>query len=247
MLSSSPTRILIVEDDPILARTISNGLREQGYEVELAVSGPQAVNRGVEQAHNIVLLDLTLSDESALGVLRCLREGNENANIIMLTPIDFRQERIAGLEAGADDFIVKPFSMSELVARVEAALVRARSRPKSILEIGQISMDLTTRKVTRSGRPVQLTPTEFRILEILMRNQGKVVTRKMLCEFLWNPEWEGVTNVIEVHINRLRGKINNGREPQMIFTVRGSGYTLRWDPDAAPPRQDYFASAEPHI
>ncbi len=175
------------------------------------------------------MLDLALEDESALGVLRCVREVNENVNVILLSPLDFRQERTAGLEAGADDFVIKPFAMHEVRARVEAALIRSRTRPKSLIEIGPLVLNLNQRKVTNQGRVVSLTPTEFRILEILMRNMGKPVTRRMLCEFLWDPDWEGVTNVIEVHINRLRTKLRCDDEHQLIHTVRGTGYMLRWN------------------
>ena len=130
---------------------------------------------------------------------------------------------------GADDFLIKPFAQVELNARVEAAVIRSRTRPRSILEIGPIVMNLTSRKMTYYGENIPLTPTEFRILEILSRNQGKTVTRRMLCEFLWNPDWEGVTNVIEVHINRLRTKLREQSQEQVIYTVRGSGYALRFD------------------
>lgn len=223
-------KVLVIEDDPVLGKAVTQGLSDQGYQCQLIIDSAAAVRIAQQEQFHVILLDLALEDDSALGVLRCIREVYDNANIIVLTPLEFRQERIAGLEAGADDFIIKPFAMNELRARVEAALIRSRTRPKTMLEVGPLTMDLTARKVVRNGRQIPLTPTEFRILEILMRNQAKVVTRRMLCEFLWNPEWEGVTNVIEVHINRLRTKItNDSMEPQMIFTVRGSGYSLRWD------------------
>ncbi len=223
-------KILIIEDDSVLARALSQGLAAKSYECQVATTGSEALKKSESASFQIVILDLALEDESGLGVLRCLREANENLIIIILTPLDFRQERLAGLEAGADDFLIKPFAMDEMLARVEAALIRFKTRPKSLVEVGPISMDLSSRRVTRNGRSIPLTPTEFRILEILMRNQSKVVTRRMLCEFLWQPEWEGVTNVIEVHINRLRSKLTLNNEQRVIFTVRGSGYTLRWDP-----------------
>lgn len=236
MTQPEPTiQLLVIEDDPILGRAISQGLTDQGYGCQLATDGKQALQLVESGSYQIVILDLALEDESGLGVLRCVREANENANILILTPLEFRQERLAGLESGADDFIIKPFALDELRARVEAASIRAKTRPKSILEVGPLNMDLTARKVSRNGRQISLTPNEFRILEILMRNQGRAVTRRMLCEFLWQPDWEGVTNVIEVHINRLRSKLSGGVEPQMIFTIRGSGYCLRWDPSVPPP------------
>lgn len=227
--------ILLIEDDPILTKALSQALNDQGHNCETVSDGLGAIARIQEKSFQIIILDLALTDETGLGVLRCLRELDDTASIIVLTPLEFRQERLSALASGADDFIIKPFSMAEVRARVDVAWVKTRSRAKLILEVGPMQMDLSSRKVLRDGRLLQLTPTEFRVLEILMRNQGKVVTRRTLCEHLWDPKWEGVTNVIEVHINRLRTKINNGNEPQMIFTVRGSGYTMRYEPNAPPP------------
>ena len=232
-----PVKLLVVEDDHVLGKTITNGLTEEGYHCRLASSGVQALEMAQAENYQIVILDLALEDESALGILRCVREANENANVIILTPLEFRQERKAGLEAGADDFLIKPFALHEMRARVEAALIRSKARPKSLLEIGPLSMNLTTRKVTCAGKQLSLTPTEFRILEILLRNNGKVVTRRMLCEFLWEPGWEGVTNVIEVHINRLRSKLKSAETHPTIQTIRGSGYALQWVPDSSSGRE----------
>ncbi len=226
--------ILVVEDDPILSKALHQALSDQGYECESVESGKDALTRVRARPFPVILLDLALTDETGLGVLRCLREADDNANIIVLTPLEFRQERLAALSHGADDFVIKPFSMAEVRARVDAAWIKSRTRQSTMLDVGPLAMDLASRKVMRGEREIQLTPTEFRVLEILMRNQGKVVTRRMLCEHLWDPDWEGVTNVIEVHINRLRSKINNGTDSQMIFTVRGSGYTLRFESEATP-------------
>ncbi len=223
-------KLLVIEDDPILGNSITRGLVEQGYHCRLASNGEEAMKLAGNEPFHVVILDLALQDKSGLGVLRSLRGANEHASVIILTSMDSHQERMAGLEAGAEDFLIKPFALTEMSARVEATLVRSRIRPISVLSVGPISMDLTLRKVTRSGRQLNLTPTEFRLLEILMRNQGEVVTRRMLCESLWSSEWEGVTNVIEVHINRLRRKMSSGAEPRMIFTIRGRGYSLRWEP-----------------
>lgn len=240
ILMTQNKELLIVEDDPILGRNISAGLTEHGYTCTLVTSGAEAAQLAAENQYRVVLIDLALEDESALGVLRCIRESNDNASIVMLSPLEFRSERLMGIEAGADDFVIKPFVMREVLARVEVAIIRSGTRPKSQLDIGPLSMDLSARKVSRERTTINLTPTEFRILEILMRNQGKVVTRRMLCEFLWNPEWEGVTNVIEVHINRLRTKIERPNGPQLIHTIRGSGYSLRW---AAPEPNGHTSTA----
>lgn len=233
MSTEKPLRILIVEDDQVLGKTVKDNLSENGFLCDLAMDGATAVGMVQQTDYKLIILDLALEDDSGLGVLRCVHEARENASIILITPLSFRLERQAGLEAGADDFVLKPFSMNELRARIDAAVVRSRTRPKSQLELGPLKMDLTARRVTRSDRLISLTPTEFRILEILLRNQGKVVTRRMLCEFLWNPDWEGVTNVIEVHINRLRSKMTREGEVKLIHTVRGSGYVLRYEVESA--------------
>ncbi|QDV27861.1 response regulator transcription factor [Aureliella helgolandensis] len=221
-------KVLVVEDEPILGRAISTGLADHGYDCILANSAKEAAALAQSDSFPIILIDLALDDDSGLGVLRCIRESNENASILLLTPLEFRAERVMGIESGADDFVIKPFTMRELLARVEVSLVRSKSRPSSYIEVGPLAIDLTARRAVRDGKQIALTPTEFRILELLMRNQSKVVTRRMLCEFLWNPEWEGVTNVIEVHINRLRAKIEDQTTANLIHTVRGSGYCLRW-------------------
>ena len=223
-----PVTLLVVEDDPVLGKTIANGLAQEGYCCRIASSANRAVELASTEDFNIVILDVSVQNNSGLSVLRRIREANEDANVILLTSLESREERRAGLEEGADDFLIKPFALNEMHARVEAALIRLRTRPRASIEVGPISMNLTSRKVSHNGKQVQLTPTEFRILEILMRNEGRVVTRKMLCEFLWDPDWEGVTNVIEVHINRLRTKLKDGAERQLIHTVRGRGYSLRW-------------------
>jgi two-component system OmpR family response regulator/two-component system copper resistance phosphate regulon response regulator CusR len=136
-------------------------------------------------------------------------------------------DRVAGLNAGADDYLVKPFAFPELTARLNAVCRRTSHRPSSSIVVGPIQLDLTNRRVTRDGTDIELTPTEFSLLEFLMRHAGQVVTRKMLCEHLWEADWEGVTNVIEVHINRLRGKIDRSFSDALIQTVRGRGYVLR--------------------
>jgi len=237
MNQASPTsRLLIIEDDAELGAAMLQQAEQQGYVCTLASSGAEGVRLAEQEEYTVIVVDLTLDDESGLRVLRRVREANEGISLLILTQLEMRQERLAGLEAGADDFLLKPFSMEELRARLEAAVIRSARRIRSELEIGPVYMDLTSRKARRSGRLLALTPTEFRILEILMRNHGTAVTRRVLVEFLWQPEWGGGTNVIEVHINRLRNKLSNGgTEPQLIFTQRGSGYLMHWDPDAPPP------------
>ena len=147
--------------------------------------------------------------------------------MLVLSAMGSVEDRVAGLHAGADDYLVKPFAFSELTARINAICRRSQSRPSSTLETATLRLDLTTRRVTREDKEIELTPTEFSMMELLMRYSGQVVTRKMLCEHLWEADWEGVTNVIEVHINRLRGKIDRGFGEPLIQTVRGRGYVIR--------------------
>jgi two-component system OmpR family response regulator/two-component system copper resistance phosphate regulon response regulator CusR len=159
--------------------------------------------------------------------LEKLRREGIKTPVIVLTALGSVQDRVAGLTKGADDYIVKPFELPELMARIDAVCRRTTIKPAAFLETGQLSLDLTTRRVTCGGHEVDLTPTEFSILELLMRHAGQVVTRKMLCESLWESDWEGTTNVIEVHINRLRGKLQKAGKEGTIHTVRGRGYALR--------------------
>jgi two-component system OmpR family response regulator/two-component system copper resistance phosphate regulon response regulator CusR len=147
--------------------------------------------------------------------------------VLVLTALGSIDDRVTGLNRGADDYLVKPFAMSELLARVEALSRRSTMKPSVVLSVGELMLDLPTRRVTCSGALIELTPTEFSILELLMRHAGQVVTRKMLCESLWESDWEGTTNVIEVHINRLRTKLQRNAKESLIHTVRGRGYALR--------------------
>lgn len=228
MKSELPLNILLVEDDHELASSIQESVRLHQNGCEVVRTGASAIEAARGKKFDIVMVDLCLADNSGIRVVRHMREVDDNATLLIITPLSFHKERIVALECGADDFVIKPFSSEELNARIAAAGVRARVRPKAFLELGPLRMDLTKRRVERDDRTISLTPTEFRILEILLRNKNQVVTRRMLCESLWNPEWEGVTNVIEVHINRLRSKLKKKDEPQLIHTVRGSGYALMW-------------------
>jgi len=156
-----------------------------------------------------------------------LRQAGVRTPVLMLTAMGSVENRVDGLKAGADDYLVKPFAFPELLARLEAICRRAGDRPSTTLQAGPLSLDLTNRRVTRDATEIILTPTEFSLLEFLMRYAGQVVTRKMLCEHLWESDWEGVTNVVEVHINRLRGKVDKGFSTPLIQTVRGRGYVLK--------------------
>jgi two-component system OmpR family response regulator/two-component system copper resistance phosphate regulon response regulator CusR len=179
------------------------------------------------QQFDAIILDLMLPGRPGLDVLKELRGMGIQTPVIALTAMGAVEERVNGLNAGADDYIVKPFALTELLARLEAVCRRTVTRPPAVMQAGQLTLDLATRRVTRGEKEIELTPTEFSLLELLMRYAGQVVTRKMLCEHLWETDWEGATNVIEVHINRLRGKLDKGYTDSVIQTVRGRGYALR--------------------
>ncbi len=219
--------LLVIEDDPLIGKTLHQGLCELGHGCMWAKDGKRGLELAGGQQFDAIILDLMLPGCPGLEVLRTLRAGGIQTPVIVLTALGSVEERVDGLKAGADDYIVKPFALVELTARLEAVCRRTVSRPAAVMQAGPLTLDLTTRRVTRDGKEVELTPTEFSIVELLMRYAGQVVTRRMLCEHLWETDWEGATNVIEVHINRLRGKLDKGHEGSVIQTVRGRGYALR--------------------
>jgi two-component system OmpR family response regulator/two-component system copper resistance phosphate regulon response regulator CusR len=179
-----------------------------------------------EQRADAIVLDLMLPGQPGLDVLRGLRERGVHTPVVVLTARGAVEERVAGLQFGADDYLVKPFAFVELLARIEAVCRRTSARPLATLACGDLTLDLTTRRVTLDDREVELTPTEFSLLELLMRYAGQVVTRKMMCEHIWGFDWDGPTNVIEVHVNRLRRKLDRDRNDSVIRTVRGRGYAI---------------------
>jgi two-component system OmpR family response regulator len=219
--------LLLVEDDHVLGKAIQRGLADAGHACKWVRSGQQGLSEASSQRFDAVVLDLLLPDLAGLDVMKRLRQGGLRTPVLMLTALGSVEDRVGGLNAGADDYLVKPFAFPELIARLEAICRRVQDRPGTTLAAGPLTLDLTVRRVTRGSDEIALTPTEFSLLEYLMRFAGQVVTRKMLCEHLWESDWEGVTNVVEVHINRLRGKIDRGYDEPLIQTVRGRGYVLR--------------------
>jgi two-component system OmpR family response regulator len=219
--------LLVIEDDPVLGKALQRGLNEAGHLCEWVRNGRKGLDEARSQRFDAVVLDLMLPDLGGVDIMKSLRSEGIRTPVLMLTAMGSVEDRVNGLNAGADDYLVKPFAFPELTARLEAIGRRVADRPSSTMCVGPLSLDLTNRKVARGGTELSLTPTEFSLLEYLMRYQGQVVTRKMLCEHLWESDWEGVTNVVEVHINRLRGKIDRGFDEPLIQTVRGRGYVLR--------------------
>lgn len=219
--------LLIIEDDQALGKALQRGLSEAGHPCVWERNGQSGFEQARTQRFDAIVLDLMLPDLSGMEVISRLRQAGVRTPVLMLTAMGSVENRVDGLKAGADDYLVKPFAFPELLARLEAICRRAGDRPSTTLQAGPLSLDLTNRRVTRDATEIILTPTEFSLLEFLMRYAGQVVTRKMLCEHLWESDWEGVTNVVEVHINRLRGKVDKGFSTPLIQTVRGRGYVLK--------------------
>jgi two-component system OmpR family response regulator len=218
--------IAIIEDDPVIAKAVRTAAEEAGHSCTVVPDGASAVRDNTILACDLAVLDLMLPKLGGLEVLRQARSAGVKTPVIVLTALATVPDKLGGFDAGADDYLVKPFEMDELLARIDAVHRRTAHKPSMELIAGDLCLSLSTKRVTVAGRSVDLTPTEVSILELLMRFQGQVVTRKMLCEHVWGFDWDGPTNVIEVHINRLRGKLDRGRDASLIQTVRGRGYAL---------------------
>ena len=222
-------QVAIVEDDPIIAKAVSAAVTDAGHDCRWIADGSAAERDTSLIASDLIILDLMLPGTDGLSVLKSARARGVRTPVIVLTARGLVAEKLRAFEAGADDYMVKPFEMDELLARIEAVHRRTADKPALTLAIGGLHLSLANRRASLDDRSIDLTPTEFNILELLMRFHGQVVTRKMLCEHVWGFDWDGPTNVIEVHINRLRGKIDKHREVSMIRTIRGRGYALTCD------------------
>jgi two-component system OmpR family response regulator len=220
-------QLLVVEDDHVVGKALRQGFLEANFECQWVRDGERGLELARTQQFDAIVLDLLLPRRNGLDVLKELRAAGIQTPILLLTALGDVDQRVAGLTTGADDYLVKPFSFPELLARIKAVCRRSMTRPSPLLEAGEVCLNLGTRRVTRGGVEINISPTEFSILELLMRHAGQVVTRKMLCEHIWYADWEGMTNVIEVHINRLRSKIDRGFETSAIETIRGRGYVIR--------------------
>lgn len=221
-------RILVVEDDEVAAEYVKKGLSEAGHVVDLAADGDMALEMAQAADYDALILDRMLPKRDGLQVLMDLREGGDATPVLILSALGETDHKVEGLRAGGDDYLAKPYSFMELLARVEA--IGRRSDPTAAvtkLKVGDLEMDLLARTVHRGGQKVLLQPREFRLLECLMRNAGRVVTRTMLLEKVWDYHFDPQTNVIDVHISRLRGKIDKEFGTPLLHTVRGAGYRLQ--------------------
>jgi two-component system OmpR family response regulator len=222
-------RALVVEDGSKMAALLRRGLLEEGFAVDVAATGEDGSWLGTENEYDVILLDVMLPDVDGFEVCRRLRAAERWAPILMLTARDGVQDRVAGLDAGADDYLTKPFSFDELFARVRALLRRGPSERPAVLEVGDLSLDPATRRVTRDGHEVDLTPKEFALLELFLRHPGEALTRTRILEHVWDFAYDGDSNVVDVYVRYLREKVDRPFGRRSIETVRGVGYRLRED------------------
>ncbi len=218
--------ILIAEDDQTLAKFIREGLEGENYRVDVYEDGEQARSAAMESEYDVVILDLNLPRLDGVSILRQLRIKKPSLPVLVLTQRTRVEDRVQCLDTGADDFLAKPFSFSELSARIRALLRRSHVPSESVLKVADLRLDRTQRVVERAGRRIDLTTKEFSLLEYLMRNAGRKVTRSMIIEHVWNLTFDTTTNVVDVYINYLRRKIDDGHAAKLIHTVRGVGYEL---------------------
>ncbi|MCJ7830055.1 MAG: response regulator transcription factor [Desulfobacterales bacterium] len=224
-------RLLLVEDDAKIAAFVLKGLREAGYAVDHASDGEEGLFLALDTPYDAAIVDIMLPKRDGLSVVREMRRRKNNTPVIILSAKSTIDDRIRGLQTGADDYLTKPFAFSELLARVQALIRRASGSSESTrLALGDLSMDLLRREVVRDGQTIELQPLEFALLEYLLRSAGRVVSRTMIMEHVWDYNFDPQTNVVEARICRLRDKIDKGFDRKLIHTVRGVGYVLRQTP-----------------
>jgi len=220
-------RILLVEDEAPLAAVLKHGLEEHGYAIDLASTGEEGLAFATTEPYDLVVLDVLLPDVDGFSVCRRLRAAGRNMPVLMLTALDSVEDRVVGLDSGADDYLAKPFDPRELLARVRALLRREGSSRDPVLRVADIQLDSASREVRRAQHPVELTTREFAILELFMRNVNRVLSRDEIAQHIWAFDFSAMSNVIDVYIGNLRRKLGDNSEPRLLRTVRGSGYLLR--------------------
>lgn len=221
-------RILVVEDDQQIAGFVRKGLEEAGYAVDHAADGDEAFILAVNEPYDAAVVDLMLPHRDGLSLIEALRRRGVATPVLILSARRTVDDRVRGLQTGGDDYMTKPFAFAELLARVQALIRRSSSATEPAqVTVGPLSMNLLTREVKRAGETIDLQPREFSLLEYLMRNAGRVVTKTMIMEHVWDFDFDPQTNVVEVLVHRLRGKVDQGFEPKLIHTVRGVGYVFR--------------------
>lgn len=219
-------RILVVEDEPGIANFVRQGLTEAGYAVDLAWDGREGLDYALAADYDVLVLDIMLPKMNGLALLQELRREGDRTPALMLTARDTVNDRVAGLDAGADDYLVKPFAFPELLARVRALLRRPPLQMGTTLQVGDLFMDTAKREVSRAGQAIDLTPREYAVLEYLMRHPNQVLTRDQIAEHVWNFDFYNESNVVDVYIGYIRRKIDQGHDTPLIQTVRGVGYRI---------------------
>lgn len=219
-------RVLVVDDDPEIVSLLKRGLSYEGYAVETASNGTEALARAREKEPDLVILDVMMPGMDGIEVSKRLRQGGD-VPILMLTAKGTVADRVAGLNSGADDYLVKPFAFDELLARVRALLRRRQPREQEVLRFVDLTLDTTSHEVRRGDDSIQLTPQEFDLLELFLRHPRQVLKRDLIYERIWGYDFEGESNVIEVYVRYLRAKLEAGGKPRLIHTVRGFGYVLK--------------------
>lgn len=219
-------RILIVEDEEKVTRFLRKGLRENGYTADTASQGQEGLQMALSREYDLIILDVLLPVMDGWKVLGKIREAGIETPVLFLTARDTVQDRIKGLELGADDYLVKPFAFSELLARIRTILRRGPIKTSEFIRVGDLEIDFTGHRATREGKRLDLTPKEFALLSLLARRSGEVLTRLRIAERIWDIDFESDTNVVDVHLRRLRAKVDDPFEKKLIHTVRGVGYVL---------------------
>jgi two-component system OmpR family response regulator len=221
-------RLLVVEDDATIASFVAKGLQEAGYAVDVAADGDRGLQLALHEPYDAAVLDVMLPGRDGLSLIEELRRRRVNVPVLILSARHSVDDRVKGLQAGGDDYLTKPFAFSELLARVQALIRRSKgSHEPARLSVGDLSLDLASRRVERGGRVLDLRPREFALLEYLMRNAGRVVSKTMIMEHVWNYSFDPRTNVVDVLVFRLRERVDRDFEPKLIHTVRGVGYVLK--------------------
>lgn len=225
-------KILVIEDDPTVGNFVARGLREQGWTVDLATTGDEGERLAASDAYDLLILDMRLPGKSGMDVLHDLRGRGFERPVLVLTAQDAVDAKVQTLRAGADDYVTKPFALEELLARVEALGRRSTALTLPAIHVGDLVLDRSTRQLTRAGRPIELTPKEYTVLEYLMRHPGRVMSRTLITEYAWGYHFDPGTNIVDVVITHLRKKIDAGNRRKLIHTVRGVGYAIRADAKA---------------
>jgi len=223
-------RILVVEDEEKVASFIRKGLEEEHYAVDVALDGEEGLSMAQLNPYDLLILDLMLPSLDGYRILQRLRSEGVDTAVLVLTARDGVGDKVRGLDLGADDYLTKPFAFAELLARVRALMRRGKPQRSPILKVADLIIDPASRRVTRGGTPIELTAKEYSLLEYLMRHSGQVLTRTMISEHVWDQTFDSYTNVIDVYVNYLRKKVDQGFEPKLIHTIRGVGYSLREEP-----------------